>query len=354
MDYKDYYKILGVDKTAAEKDIKQAYRKLARQYHPDVNPGDKKAEAKFKEINEAYEVLGDKDKRNQYDQLGTYVNSSGSIPEDFLRQFGKGQNPFGDTGFSFDFNSSSGKGGFGGFSDFFSTFFGGMGNQGRANRSSVNLNDLFGGQNYGYSSRPQAKPQQIEVQLEVTLEEAFSGTSRSIRMPSRQTCQTCMGTGAVQGRYRCNTCNGMGYINHTSTVDVKIPAGVKDGSKIRVENNILIIKILKHSFYEIKDSDLHCEIPISITEAVLGAEIDVPTLKGTLSAKISPMTQTGKKLRFTGYGLPALKGSAGDLYAKLVVVIPEKINTKEKQIFEELQKSLKDEPRKNIYKYKNR
>lgn len=355
MHYKDYYKILGVEKSASEKDIKQSYRKLARQYHPDVNPGDKKAEAKFKEINEAYEVLGDKDKRSQYDQLGSYVNSNGSIPEDYMHQFNQGKNPFGNTNFSFDFNSAGGKGGLGGFSDFFSTFFGGAANQGRTNRTSFNLNDLFGNQSYGNFSgqqpRPNEQPRQ-EITLEITLEEAFSGTSRSLRIPSRQKCQTCFGTGIIQGQYSCGTCGGTGSINHTSTVDVKIPAGVKEGSKIRVENNILTIKILKHSFYELKGSDLYCEIPISITEAIFGAEIDVPTLKGTLSAKVSPMTQTGKKLRFTGYGLPALKGSAGNLFVKLIVVIPEKISSSEKQIFEELQKHLKESPRKSIYKYK--
>jgi len=352
MDYKDYYKILGVDKKASEKDIKQSYRKLARQYHPDVNPGDKKAEEKFKEINEAYEVLSDKDKRAQYDQLGSYVNN-GRIPDDFFRQYSQGQNPFGNGSFSFNFGNS-GSAGLGGFSDFFSTFFGGGGK--RSARSNINLEDLFGGGGFGgaynYGQKQNQQQQQPELQLEVTLEEAFSGTKRSIRIPANKICAVCGGNGTVNGRYSCSSCGGTGMSNATSTIDVKIPAGVKDGSKIRVENNILVIKILKHSFFELKGSDLYCEIPLSITEAVLGGEIEVPTLKGTLKSKIAPMTQTGKKLRFQGQGLPSMKGDSGDLYVKVIVTIPEKISPKEKELFEELKKTLKEDPRKGLYRGK--
>ncbi len=359
MDYKDYYKILGVDKKAQEKDIKKAYRKLARQYHPDVNPGDKKAEEKFKEINEAYEVLGDKDKRAQYDQLGTYVNSNGSIPDDFFRQYSSGQNPFGGASFNFDFGNASSGGGLGDFSDFFSTFFGrgaGRGKSSKSRSSSINLNDLFGkggfsqAYNPAYSQEPAAKSNISEIQLELTLEEAYSGTARSIRVPTYQTCPACSGTGVAQGRYSCASCHGSGHTQKNSNIEVKIPAGVRDGSKIRVENYILVVKILKHSFFEVKGADLHCEIPVSVTEAVLGAEIDVPTLKGTLSVKIAPMTQSGKKLRFSGYGLPAVKGNPGDLYVRIIVVIPEKIGSREKELFAELKELVKDDPRKNVYR----
>lgn len=357
MDYKDYYKILNVDKKAEEKEIKKAYRKLARQYHPDVNPGDKQAEEKFKEINEAYEVLSDKEKREQYDQLGPYFKN-GRFNQDFYsQQQARGENPF-PGGFNFNFDGADFSGGQSGsgFSDFFSAFFGGggrgsgAGKSGRSGfQSNFNIEDLLG-RNFGMP-QSQPAPQTKEAVLEITLEEAFSGGTRNIQLNTTQACPTCGGTG-MTGRTICGTCQGTGTVIRPKALEVKIPAGVKSGSKIRVEDYILIIRILPHKFFELKDRDLYCEIPITVTEAVLGAEIDIPTMKGTLSAKIPPETQTGKRLRFTGFGLPALKKGeeAGNLYARLKVVIPEKINAKEKKLFEELKKLLKDNPRSNLYK----
>ena len=343
MTNKDYYKILGVDKTASDKEIKQAYRKLARQYHPDVNPDDKSAEEKFKEINEAYEVLGDPEKRKKYDEFGNLFGGANPSGFDFS---GRG-NPFsnmGNGGFSYTFNGGQGAD----FSDIFSSFFGNA-QRGRGQRSGKmnfgNIGDLFGA---GMRNAQQETSQQ-EYTLEMTLEEAVSGTQRTLQIPYSKPCEICSGSGWI-GHVVCNTCRGTGHVDKTSSIDVKIPAGVKNGSKIRVEDIILVVKILPHKYFEVNGADLTEKIPISITEAVLGAEIDVPTLKGKLSVKIPPMTQTGKKLRLAGYGIPSLKGNAGDLYIEIKVVAPEKVNSKEKALFEELSKIMKDNPRKDMYK----
>ena len=342
MTNKDYYKILGVDKTASDKEIKQAYRKLARQYHPDVNPDDKSAEEKFKEINEAYEVLGDPDKRKKYDEFGNLFG--GANPSDF--DFSGRGNPFSNMngGFSYTFNGGQGAD----FSDIFSSFFGNA-QRGRGQRSGKmnfgNIGDLFGAR----MRNAQQDTSQQEYTLELTLEEAVSGTQRTLQIPNSKICEICSGSGWI-GHTVCNTCRGTGHVDKTSSIDVKIPAGVKNGSKIRVEDIILVVKILPHKYFEVNGADLTEKIPISITEAVLGAEIDVPTLKGKLSVKIPPMTQTGKKLRLAGYGIPSLKGNAGDLYIEVKVVAPDKVSGKEKALFEELSKIMKDNPRKDIYK----
>ena len=342
MTNKDYYKILGVDKTASDKEIKQAYRKLARQYHPDVNPDDKSAEEKFKEINEAYEVLGDPDKRKKYDEFGNLFG--GANPSDF--DFSGRGNPFSNMGngnFSYTFNGTQFNGGQGpDLSDIFS-FFGSRRSKGP--KSKTNFGDFFGA---GMRNAQQEESQQ-EYTLELTLEEAVSGTSRTIQMPTTPTCDICHGSGWI-GHTVCSTCRGTGHINKTRSLEVSIPAGVKNGSKIRVEDIMLVVKILPHKYFEVNGADLTEKIPISITEAVLGAEIDVPTLKGKLSVKIPPLTQTGKKLRLAGYGIPSIKGKSGDLYIEIKVVAPEKISNKEKELFEELSKVMKDNPRKDLYK----
>ncbi len=350
MKYTDYYKTLGIDKKADEKDIKKAYRKLARQYHPDVNPGDKKAEEKFKEINEAYEVLGDKDKRKQYDELGSYVNSSGSFNDDFLKNY-RGQNPYGGRNSSFSFDIG-GEGGIKDFSDFFSTFFGGGANNSRSSKygkSSININDLFS-QGYGNAYNPPAAKDQ-EVSLELTLEEAVKGSLRSLKLQEPQACSGCGGTGIIKNQYQCPQCQGSGRMLKNKDLEVKIPAGVRDGSKIRVGNYILVTKIVPHSFYTIKGGDLYCDIPILFTEAALGGEIDIPTIQGTLAVKVAPGTQTGKKLRLAGYGLPAIKGKAGDLYIKLVVVMPQQLSEKDKAALSELARNIQEDPRKGLYKF---
>ncbi|MDQ7825021.1 MAG: J domain-containing protein [Candidatus Eremiobacteraeota bacterium] len=365
MDYKDYYKILGVDKNSAEKDIKKAYRKLARQYHPDVNPQDKASESKFKEINEAYEVLGDKEKRAQYDQLGPYFQG-GKIPEDMFRQYGqRGSSRGRGGGAHFDYNDlgsfqGAGTGDMGGFSDFFNMFFGGGGGgssraggkQPRGGYSStINLEDILGGQSFARASSKRAQPQIQELALELSLEEAAFGTNRLLQAEKQMPCDKCQGSGSVNGK-PCMECRGGGFRTKPTTLEVKIPAGVKNGSRIKVEDFLLVVRIKPHHFFELKGNDLYCEVPVTITEAVLGGEIDIPTLKGTISTKIAPETQAGKTLRFTGQGMPVLKGEPGNLYAKIKVVIPSKIDAKEKKLFEELGKLVRENPRKDLYRRK--
>lgn len=281
---KDYYAILGVPRNASDKEIKQAYRRLARLYHPDLNPGNKEAEAKFKEINEAYEVLSDPEKRRRYDQFGEswrYAEQVGGTPwqqkvwdfEDLKTT------PFGDI-----FEKI--------FSDFgFSPF----------------------------SHRPH-KGEDIELPVEITLEEAYFGTTRVLDTPS--------------GR-----------------IEVKIPPGVDNGSRVRIEGKgrargggppgdlYLNISVKPHPLFERKGDDLYLELPVPLTVAILGGEVEVPTIKGKVVLKIPAETQNGKVFRLSGLGMPRLKdGAKGDLFAKVKVVLPTNLSSREKELFRELRR----------------
>jgi molecular chaperone DnaJ len=315
---KDYYSILGINRSASDKDVKQAYRRLARKYHPDVNPGDKSAEARFKEINEAYEVLSDTEKRKKYDQFGSQWQNAD--------QFAKA-----GQGAQWDF----GKGGA------YRTYdFGDLGD----------LGDIFGGvfQGFGASGRQAAKPRSIEHPVDVTLEEAFQGTKRVIQMQSEEICPTCNGTGRT-GRTRCSTCGGSGRLLKPRRLEVKIPAGVTDGSRVRIAGQgsqgsggargdlYLIVRVLPHQVFERKGDDLHAEIPIPLVTTMLGGEVAVPTLKGKVALKIPPETQNGKVFRLTGQGMPHLNDSSrGDLFARVKVVLPTGLTPQERQLFEQL------------------
>jgi curved DNA-binding protein len=301
MEYKDYYKILGVDRNAEEKEIKKAYRKLARRHHPDVNPGDKAAEERFKDINEAYEVLSDPEKRRKYDQLGSSWQQwqrTGRDPGGFdWSQWFSGAQPgggrvrveYGDLGDLF---------GSGGFSDFFQSIFGGMG-------------------------APQARPrrgQDYTQPVEITLEEAFQGTARMIQKDGRR-------------------------------LEIKIPPGVRTGSKVRVAGEgspgiaggtsgdlYLEVMVLPHSVFEREGDDLRCEVPVNLYTAVLGGEVKVPALGGDVMLSIPPETQGGRTFRLRGKGMPNLLNPKkhGDLYAKLRIQTPRKLNQREKELFREL------------------
>lgn len=318
---KDYYAILGVSRNAAEKEIKQAYRRLARKYHPDVNPGDKTAESKFKEINEAHEVLSDAEKRKKYDRFGDQWQNA--------EQFAKA-----GQGFQSDF----GKGGA------YTTFdFGDLGD----------LGDIFSGAFQGFgtgsgTARRTARPRSIEHPVDVTLEEAYQGTKRVIQLQAEESCTTCGGSGRV-GRARCSTCGGSGRLLKPKRLEVKIPAGVGDGSKVRIAGQgsqgyggskgdlYLVVRVLPHQFFERKGDDLHTEVAIPLVTAMLGGEVAVPTLKGKVALKVPPETQNGKVFRLAEQGMPHLNDSSrGDLFAKVKVLLPTRLTPQERQLFEQL------------------
>jgi curved DNA-binding protein len=317
MEYRDYYKTLGVDKKATEKEIKSAYRKLAREHHPDMNPDNSQAEERFKEINEAYEVLGDPDKRKKYDQLGADWHrwqQAGGRPGDFdWGQWAAGPGGqrvhvrYGSPGG--DFEDLFGGGGI--FSDFFTSIFGGMG--GGASPG--------GGVDFDFGSRTR-RGHDLEHEVEISLTEAYNGTTRLLTRDGR--------------RY-----------------SVKIPAGAKTGTKVRMrgagENGggvaqagdlYLKIRVAPDPRFERKGDDLHTTVPVDLYTAVLGGEVSVPTLSGEVKLKIPAGSQNGQKFRLRGKGMPKLRKSDqhGDLYAKLEVRLPTKLTAKEKELFEQLRK----------------
>jgi DnaJ-class molecular chaperone len=325
VEFKDYYSTLGVAKTASEKDIKGAFRKLARKHHPDVNPGDKAAETKFKEINEAYEVLGDPAKRKKYDELGANWR--------MYEQAGAGGagGPF--TGQQWNVNTGGGSGGFrtmtqeemeemfgdaNPFSDFFTTFFGGGG----------------GGFSEAATGRPgrgtrtrQRAGRDVEHEIELTLEDAYHGTMRRLALK---------------------------HDGHARTVDVRIPAGVGDGSRVRVSGEgehgvggaasgdlYLRVRLAPHAAFERKGRDLYAKAAVPVTTAVLGGEAEVPTLAGKPARlRIPPLTQNGQVFRLKGFGMPTAgkTDEKGDLYARIDVQLPVQLSPEERAHYEALAK----------------
>jgi molecular chaperone DnaJ len=321
---KDYYELLGVKKDATEKEIKQAYRRLARKYHPDVNPGDKSAEAKFKEINGAYEVLADKEKRAKYDKYGDKWQ--------YADQFEKAGGPQAQY---YEY-SPGGEGSF-----HFGGDIGGM--------DSI-FEELFrGARTGGFSRRNQPRRgRDLETSVQVTLEEAYNGTSRTISLQVEEPCATCKGTGRIHN-VPCSVCRGAGIVPNIKRLEVKIPAGVKTGSRVRIAGKgqpgdggasgdlYLVITVLPHRSFERDGDDLHTNISVPLSVAMLGGEVQVPTLKGKLSLKIPPETQNGRVFRLTGQGMPHLGNSTrGDLLAKVNVVLPAGLSEKEKELFRQL------------------
>ena len=339
MDYKDYYKILGVEKRASADDIKKAYRRLARKYHPDVNPGDKAAEARFKEINEAYEVLSDPDKRRKYDTLGpNWQEQFGpSAPARArTRPSPPGSGSGSGSNIPFDFEDPTG------FSDFFETLFGRRGTAtGTASRPGGR------GTVRDFSSRPGSD---IEQPVEITFREAYTGASRVYNVEAPETCPTCGGVGKIGSR-PCSTCGGSGTINKSRRLEVRIPAGVDTGARVRVagEGNpgigggprgdlYLVVTVRPDPHYERKGDDLTVDIPVPLVMAVLGGEAPVPTPDGKrLLLTIPPETQNGQSFRLTGKGMPHLKGEgAGNLFARVQVVLPSRLTPQERELFEQL------------------
>jgi curved DNA-binding protein len=297
MEYHDYYKILGVPRDASAADIKNAYRKLAMQYHPDRNPGDKKAEERFKEINEAYQVLSDPKKRERYDQVGESYSQwqqNGAPGGGFDWSRWTTQQPGGQA---VDLNDLFGEGGF---SDFFSAIFGGTG-MGQTLRS-----------------RGARRAPSYQQQVTISLKEAYSGTTRILQIGKRR-------------------------------VEVKIPAGVRTGSRIRVpgatadkgdgsaSDLILVIDVAEDPFFEREGDDLHTQVMIDMFKAALGGETEVNTMAGKVILTIPPGTQTDQVFRLTGRGMPHLKdsGAKGDLYVRVKVQIPRQLNARQKSLLEE-------------------
>lgn len=329
MEYKDYYKILNVPRTASADEIKKAFRKLARQYHPDVNPGDKKAEAKFKEINEAYEVLSDPDKRKKYDLLGP------NWQEQFGFSGARRGSSFGGRGASspYDFDA----GGSATFSDFFETLFG------RAGTAT--------GSARGARADMRRRPgDNIEQPVEVTLQEAFTGAMRSYNVQSTEVCPVCRGTGEVAGK-SCANCGGQGMIPKNKRLQVKIPAGVDNDSKIRVAGEgqpgigggargdlLLVVSVKPDPLFERKGDDLYVDAEVELVKAMLGGEAFIPLPDGPkLILTIPPETQNGRVFRLGGKGMPRLRGEGnGNLFARVKVVLPLRLSGEERALFEQL------------------
>jgi molecular chaperone DnaJ/curved DNA-binding protein len=341
--YRDYYKILGVPKTADAKAIKQAYRKLARKYHPDQNPGNAGAAERFKEINEANEVLSDPDKRRRYDELGAdwarYADSGGFG--------GRAGGPGG--GFRVHVDQT---GELGDFSEFFRTFFGDLG--GRA--SGFEEAGFERGGPFRTGSRGR-RGGDLETEVEITLEEAFAGTRRAVEFQQLGSCDTCRGSGR-QGSKPCPTCGGAGQVSRSHRLEVKIPAGVRDGSRVRAAGEggvgtgggtrgdlYLRVRVAPHPVFERREDDLHVELPLAVWEAALGAEVEVPTLRGKVAMKIPPETGGGRTFRLPGYGVPHVKGGRGDQYVRVRLVPPKDLTPRERALFEELRQLRPQSPR---------
>ncbi len=318
---KSFYDVLGVPRGASEKDIRAAYRKLARKHHPDVNPGDKAAEATFKQINNAYEVLSDAEKRRKYDKYGDQWEHADEI-EEMQRRRG----------------ARFGGGNGGGFQQF------DLGDIG-------NLGDLFGGV-FGRGRGGARHGSDVQHQVDVTLEEAYHGTTRMLEMSAQEPCPTCSGAGEIAGAV-CHTCDGAGMVLRPRRLEVKIPAGVASGSKVRVAGEgqpgvgggkkgdlLLVVSVRPHARFERRGDDLHEEIEVPLTTAVLGGEVEVPTMTARVMLKVPPLTQNGRVFKLAGLGMPRLGHTGrGDLHARVRVRLPERLSDDQKQLFEELSKA---------------
>ncbi|WP_369601280.1 molecular chaperone DnaJ [Hahella sp. SMD15-11] len=346
MSKRDYYEVLGISREATAVEIKKAYRKMAMRYHPDRNPGDKEAEEKFKEVNEAYEVLSDESKRAAYDQFG-HAGVDGAAG-----------------------------GGFGGGGPSFSDIFGDV------------FGDIFGA---GRSSRSN-RGADLRYTLELDLEEAVRGKTVQIRVPSHEKCEECNGTGAEKGttpetcstchgagqvrmqqgffsvqqtcprcrgagriiRVPCRKCHGHGVVAKEKTLEVKVPPGVDTGDRIRLAGEgepgphggpngdlYVQISVREHPLFVRDGNNLYCEVPISIVDAALGGELEIPTLDGRLKLKIPPETQTGKLFRLRGKGVTPLRGGApGDLLCRVVVETPVNLTARQKELLREFQAEM--------------
>ena len=336
VDFKDYYKILGVDRKADDKTIKSAYRRLARKYHPDVAKT-KDATDRFKEVSEAYEVLSDPEKRRRYDSLGPDWQRYTQAP------------PAGPPGGGFRVEYGGDPGNLGDFSEFFRSIFGDLG--AHARRGSRSGGIRF---DEGFDRTPRGAD--VEAGVEISLDEAFHGARKTFAMDLEEPCAVCGGSGNVQGK-PCAACGGGGWQRAQRQVDVKIPAGVKSGQRVRVSGEgtgapgargdlYLSVTVAAHPFFERKGDDVHLTLPITAPEAALGTSIEVPTLRGKVSMKVPPATSSGRAFRLPGYGMPRLKGGgASDQFVTIKVVMPSELTSEERELYEKLKALRSDNPR---------
>ncbi len=336
MEFKDYYQILGIPRDADEKQIKTAYRKLARQYHPDVNKGQAGSEDRFKEVNEAYEVLKDPDKRAKYDRFGAdwerYQHAAPDGQADSAQDFSSwysGSPGGGRVHYEYRTTGDTG------FSDFFETLF----------------SENFGGRT-STRSRVRNQPQRgddFEYPVEIPLRDAVHGTSRRFDVQIKERCPSCEGSG-MNGRGSCHACGGSGIVPKNRTIEVQIPAGVRTGSRVRVAGQgspgqhggpngdiYLRITVKGDGRFEIDGNNLRTDMKVPLYDAVLGGEAIVPTVDGSVALTIPPGTQSGRVFRLRGKGMPALSGKArGDLLARAMVQVPTDLSEEERNLFEEL------------------
>jgi molecular chaperone DnaJ len=374
----DYYELLGVGRKASAKDIRAAFRKLARKYHPDLNPGDKSAEEKFKQLQEAYDVLSDTKKRQMYDQYGFYADNLPGGGPGGPHAEGAPDINFDFGGFDFGGDSGAASGG-AGFRDLFSQFF--SGGRGRP------------------TMEPEHEPGgDLEYQIEIDFWEAVRGVVKKLTITrldacetchgtgaigSPQTCPTCHGSGSVQqaagkmrfnvpctrcggtGKLRtaCRTCGGEGRVRRTETIDVRIPAGVANGGRVRVPHKgnagtmgappgdlYLRVMVRPHEFFERRGNDLYTKIPVTVSEATLGAKIEVPTIDGRSLVRIPPGTNSGKTLRLKEKGVPSARnGARGDQYVEIQVVVPPPTDERVRHLMKELENLAPGDPRKDLF-----
>jgi molecular chaperone DnaJ len=371
----DYYELLGVERKASAKEIRTAFRKLARKYHPDLNPGDKASEEKFKQLQEAYDVLSDSKKREMYDQYGFY---SDNVPTGDYgpRPEGGGENVNFDFG-GFDFGGQQSGGS--SFRDLFGQF--------------------FGGRHGGVNMEPEHEPGgDLEYQIEIDFWDAVRGSVKKLQITRMDTCETCHGTGAVGTPQICPTCGGTGSIQQTAgkmkfnvpcnrcggtgklhtpckvcggegrvrkteTIDVRIPPGVANGGRVRVPGKgnagtmgapagdlYLRVVVRPHDFFERKGNDLYTKVPVTVAEASLGAKIEVPTIDGRSLVRIPPGTNSGRTLRLKEKGVPHGKsGARGDQYVEIQVIVPEPTDERVRTLMKELEEIAPADPRKDLF-----
>jgi DnaJ-class molecular chaperone len=323
-----------VKRGASDKDVRKAYRALARKHHPDVNPGDKAAEARFKEINSAYEVLSDPEKRRKYDKYGDKWEYADQI-EEAQRRRGNVRYAGGNGGPGFQtFEFSGDLDDLGGLGGIFGQFFG-------------------RGSGAGTRTRPASRRgASVEQSVDVSLEEAYHGTVRVFQMQKEERCATCGGSGEIAGAV-CHTCQGAGVVVTPRRLEVKVPAGVTTGSKVRVAGEgqpgsggaasgdlLLVVNVRPDPRFERRGDDLHEDVDVPLTVAVLGGEVEVPTITARVMLKIPPLTQNGRAFRLQGLGMPKLNQQArGDLHAKVRVRLPDQLDDTQRALFEQLRES---------------